>query len=149
MNSTFLPRIPVSHSRKRAAVMTAFIALIVQAATSSAQAGNNGQPPYSMRQAEFRAIRGSYDLDNGMLLRIYQQKGRYFAEFDNKRRIEVIAVAPAAFVALENGQRFTFHEHANGLVSSVTLSASPQLVASRGGDSQSDSVACACPPKNP
>jgi hypothetical protein len=149
MNNAYLPRFPISHSLKRAAAMAVFIALIVQAAPSSAQANNNGQQPYSMRQAEFRAIRGSYDLDNGMLLRIYQQKGRYFAEFDNKRRIEVIAVAPAAFVALENGQRFTFHEHANGLVSSVTLSASPQLVAPRGGHSQSDSVACACTPKTP
>jgi hypothetical protein len=147
--SRILSRISICRSLKRAAVTTAFVALIAQAAISPAQANNDSQRPYKMRQTEFRAIRGAYDLDNGMLLRIYQQEGRYFAEFDNKRRIEVMAVAPATFVAPENGQRFTFHEHMNGLISSVTLSANPPAAASLAAHSPSDSVACVCTPKKP
>jgi hypothetical protein len=124
----------------RRAVFATSILIAATAVMGTAYAADDA-PAYRMKQSEFQPIRGTYTLENGMALRVYRQQGRFYAEFDNKRRLEMVAVSPTAFVAPANGQRFTFHEAPNGLVNTVSLSTSPLSMTAQVPDSQCNCVA--------
>jgi hypothetical protein len=133
----------------RAAIFAMSAALATSALVSQAHAENDVPRAYRMGQAEFHAIRGTYALENGMTLRVYRQQNRLFAEFDNARRLEIVAVSPTTFVAPANGQYFSFQQHSNGIISTVTLSANQPITTAQGAPSQCISGAAACEAKKP
>jgi hypothetical protein len=84
-------------------------------------------PSYNMTRSEFQAFRGEYELSTGEWMRIYSQRGRFFAKVGKSDSVELVAISPGTFVAPTNGRKFTFRQHTNGLVTEVALSTAAQF----------------------
>jgi hypothetical protein len=58
---------------------------------------------------EARAMRGTYTLDDGRVLRITNQRSRVFAEIDGRLE-ELVPVAERTFVTHDSGERLMFDQ---------------------------------------
>jgi len=87
--------------QERAAVL---FPMVLLAACSTA----GSHTPYFLTPAEVGAVRGTYNLSNGDILRISSEQRRYWAEMKSTGRIEIIPVDSMVFVAKDGSTRFTF-----------------------------------------
>ena len=78
------------------------------------------QPDVTSRAA-YREFVGTYDLDNGARLRLSRHGRQFLVEVTDQPVYEVRAISPDTFVAVTGDAELVFKQHANGIVSKVTL----------------------------
>jgi hypothetical protein len=74
---------------------------------------------YKPRPAEIEGVQGTYSLSNGEVMKISTEHRRLWAEFNNKRKSELIPIAPNTFVA--RGDRTTIEFDQLPFATEVTL----------------------------
>lgn len=70
----------------------------------------------------FQSVRGVYAMDDGSILRLYQNGRTYYAEVDGKAPIEVVATKSEKFVSANGATELRFVQNSAGLVANVVLS---------------------------
>lgn len=72
-------------------------------------------------RAAYLEFRGEYDLDNGARLSFFRSGRQYFVEVSGQPKIEVRATSPRTFAAVDGSAELTFAQHANGVLSHLSL----------------------------
>lgn len=81
---------------------------------------------YYASRAAFKAVRGSYDMEDGSKLSLYQHGRSFFAEVSGRNPVEVRAAADDLFVAVDGSAEFRFRQGPAGFVTEVVLSKAPR-----------------------
>jgi hypothetical protein len=76
--------------------------------------------------ADLREFKGDYQLADGRTLSIVGNAHRLAALLGNRPAVELVAAGPAEFVSRDGALRLCFTQHANGIVSAVTVVAPPR-----------------------
>jgi hypothetical protein len=80
--------------------------------------------PPALSSAEFDALRGSYQLDNGAVLHVAGPHGRPVAEIDEGGPTLLQAITPNQLASADGRLRIDFLAAANGTVSAVAVTMS-------------------------
>jgi hypothetical protein len=91
--------------RLQALLFAAATALSVNAFAEPPKASLAHRPSFD----EARWMRGTYNLDDGRVLRITNQRSRVFAEIDGRLE-ELVPVAERTFVTHDSGERLVFDQ---------------------------------------
>jgi hypothetical protein len=78
------------------------------------------QQYYASRSA-FRAVRGTYDMEDGTTLALYQNGRSFIAAVSGREPVEVRAASEEVFVAVDGSAEFRFRQGPAGLVTDVVL----------------------------
>jgi hypothetical protein len=84
--------------------------LAVLAACSSAPRGASPIADHKLAPSDMLEVSGAYPLSNGDVLRISQERRRYWAEMRSTGRFEIVPVSPELFVQKGGPIRFKFEE---------------------------------------
>jgi hypothetical protein len=82
---------------------------------------------YRMLPEEFYNFKGAYDLSNGMTLTLSSRGFGMYAKLSNQDWHKIVAIAPNAFVALDEQLKIRIDLHDNGDVSGEVLMVVPML----------------------
>ena len=77
--------------------------------------------------ADLRDFKGEYQLADGRSLTIIGSKRQLIALLDGQPEAELVPVGETVFVSRRGDLRLTFIQHANGIVSGVTLVGPPRV----------------------
>ncbi len=72
----------------------------------------------------FKMVQGTYAMDDGTTLWLYQRAGRFVAELSGQSPVEVIASRAGSFVAVNGVAELKFRQNAGGQVAEVVLTKS-------------------------
>ena len=77
---------------------------------------------------EFVEFQGQYSMDNGQTLSISRRGRHYYAQFDARPEMEIVAVASDQFVSTDGNTRMGFQQFPNGSVAGLTATIAPGTV---------------------
>lgn len=84
-------------------------------------------PIYQPRPAELAEVQGVYRMDNGLTLKIYQERRRLFAQLGQRPPAELVPVAEYSFVAPDQRMTLDYHPIAFGDEIVLTYPSDPKL----------------------
>lgn len=73
----------------------------------------------------FGAVRGTYVLPNGQALNLSGRAQHPVAQLGDRPEVALVAQSPTRYEAVDGSLRLEFTPHANGLVSSVSVTYTP------------------------
>ncbi len=81
---------------------------------------------YYASRAAFKAVRGTYDMDDGSTLSLLQHGRSFVAVVSGRDPVEVRAASDDVFVAVDGSAEFRFRQGPAGFVTGVVLTRQPR-----------------------